>query len=95
MRIMTSEGISLVKGSYAKVTAEPRRLAGRFYHELFTVAAPTCKAALPRGSHRRCKGISRPRSRLSCATQTRWTLRDSPATRALSTSIGARDRKIT
>ena len=43
---MTSEGIRLVKASYADVAAEPRRLAARFYHELFT-AAPNLRRLFP------------------------------------------------
>src|SRR4029453_17946746 len=37
-RIMTPETIALIKSSYAAVTAKPRQLAARFYHELFAVA---------------------------------------------------------
>jgi len=43
---MTPEGIRLVKASYASVAAEPRRLASRFYHELFT-AAPNLRRLFP------------------------------------------------
>jgi hemoglobin-like flavoprotein len=43
---MTSEGIRLVKASYASVAAEPRRLASRFYQELFT-AAPNLRRLFP------------------------------------------------
>jgi hemoglobin-like flavoprotein len=35
---MTPDAIRLVRASYAAVAAEPRRLAARFYHELFSVA---------------------------------------------------------
>lgn len=43
---MTSEGIRLVKASYATVAAEPRRLAARFYQELFAVA-PNLRRLFP------------------------------------------------
>jgi hemoglobin-like flavoprotein len=43
---MTSDGIRLVKASYANVAAEPRRLASRFYQELFT-AAPSLRRLFP------------------------------------------------
>jgi hemoglobin-like flavoprotein len=43
---MTSDGIRLVKASYATVAAEPRRLASRFYHELFS-AAPNLRRLFP------------------------------------------------
>jgi hemoglobin-like flavoprotein len=43
---MTPEGISLVRASYAKVAAEPRRLASRFYIELFS-AAPKLRPLFP------------------------------------------------
>ena len=43
---MTSEGIRLVKASYVNVAAEPRRLASRFYQELFT-AAPNLRRLFP------------------------------------------------
>jgi len=43
---MTPEGIRLVKASYASVAAEPRRLASRFYQELFT-AAPNLRRLFP------------------------------------------------
>jgi hemoglobin-like flavoprotein len=43
---MTPEAIALVKASYAGVTAAPRQLAARFYHELFT-AAPRLRPLFP------------------------------------------------
>jgi hemoglobin-like flavoprotein len=43
---MTPEAIGLIKGSYADVTAKPRRLAARFYEELFAVA-PNLRPLFP------------------------------------------------
>jgi hemoglobin-like flavoprotein len=43
---MTPEAIGLIKASYAGVTATPRQLAARFYHELFT-AAPKLRPLFP------------------------------------------------
>jgi len=43
---MTPEAIDLVKASYVVVTATPRRLASRFYEELFT-AAPDLRPRFP------------------------------------------------
>ena len=43
---MTPEAIDLVKASYVAVTATPRRLASRFYQELFT-AAPDLRPRFP------------------------------------------------
>ena len=43
---MTPETIALIKSSYAEVTAKPRRLAARFYDELFAVA-PNLRPLFP------------------------------------------------
>ena len=43
---MTPEAIDLVKASYVAVTATPRRLASRFYEELFT-ADPDLRPRFP------------------------------------------------
>ncbi len=43
---MTPESIGLVKASYKTVATEPRRLAARFYLELFT-AAPGLRPLFP------------------------------------------------
>ena len=44
--IMTPERIARLKSSFADVSAEPRALAARFSHELFT-AAPTLRPLFP------------------------------------------------
>ena len=43
---MTPERIARLKSSHAEVAAEPRALASRFYHELFT-AAPALRSLFP------------------------------------------------
>ena len=43
---MTPEAIGRLKASYASVTATPRQLAARFYHELFT-EAPNLRPLFP------------------------------------------------
>ena len=45
-RIMTPDAVAQIKASYAAVASLPRRLASRFYEELFT-AAPTLRAIFP------------------------------------------------
>ena len=44
--IMTPERIARLKSSFAQVSAEPRALAARFYHELFT-ATPALRSLFP------------------------------------------------
>lgn len=44
--IMTPERIDRLKSSFAQVSAEPRALASRFYHELFT-ASPALRPLFP------------------------------------------------
>jgi len=46
VRIMTPDAVAQIKASYAGVAALPRRLASRFYEELFT-AAPALRAIFP------------------------------------------------
>ena len=43
---MTPEAIERLKASYLSVTATPRQLAARFYHELFT-SAPSLRPLFP------------------------------------------------
>lgn len=43
---MTPERIARLRSSFAQISAEPRALAARFYHELFT-AAPALRSLFP------------------------------------------------
>jgi len=43
---MTPEAINRVRASYTQVAAQPRQLASRFYHELFS-AAPNLRPLFP------------------------------------------------